>query len=275
MTSPSIRPTSVMWVMRRRPSTSRFTWMIRSNALAIWSRMALSGRSKPAVRTRVSVRARASRGLFAWIVVSEPSWPVFIAWSMSTASPPRHSPTTIRSGRMRSAFRTRSRIVIAPLPSMLDGRASRLMTCFCASLSSAASSIVMMRSRSGMNDESTFRSVVLPVPVPPEIRTFSLPSTHASRKAAAWCERLPKATRSSMVSGSRENLRIVSDGPVIASGGMIAFTREPSGRRASTIGLDSSIRRPVWATIRSITWSRWRSEPNRTSVSSMSPRRST
>src|SRR6478672_3093820 len=77
MTSPSIRPTSVMWVMRRRPSTSRLTWMIRSNALAIWSRMALSGRSKPAVRTRVSVRARASRGLFAWIVVSEPSWPVF------------------------------------------------------------------------------------------------------------------------------------------------------------------------------------------------------
>ena len=135
--------------------------------------------------------------------------------------------------------------------------------------------MVMMRSRSGMNDDSTFRSVVLPVPVPPEMRTFSLPSTQASRNAAAWWDRLPNDTRSSIVSGSRENLRIVSDGPVIASGGMIAFTREPSGRRASTIGLDSSIRRPVWATMRSITWSRWRSEPKRTSVSSISPRRST
>ena len=30
---------------------------------------------------------------------------------------------------------------------------------------------------------------------------------------------------------------------------MIAFTREPSGRRASTSGDDSSIRRPIWPTI--------------------------
>ena len=50
-------------------------------------------------------RAGCSRGC----VVSEPSWPVFIAWSMSTASPPRHSPMMIRSGRMRSAFTSSSR----------------------------------------------------------------------------------------------------------------------------------------------------------------------
>jgi hypothetical protein len=30
---------------------------------------------------------------------------------------------------------------------------------------------------------------------------------------------------------------------------MTAFTREPSGSRASTIGDDSSIRRPTWPTI--------------------------
>ena len=36
--------------------------------------------------------------------------------------------------------------------------------------------------------------------------------------------------------GSRENFRIVSVGPRSESGGMIAFTRLPSGRRASTIG---------------------------------------
>jgi len=42
-------------------------------------------------------------------------------------------------------------------------------------------------------------------------------------------------------------------GPLSASGGMIALTRLPSFNRASTSGLDSSIRRPIGATIRSIT----------------------
>ena len=45
------------------------------------------------------------------------------------------------------------------------------------------------------------------------------------------------------------NLRIVTIGPLSESGGMIALIREPSGRRASTIGDDSSIRRPTCATI--------------------------
>jgi hypothetical protein len=38
--------------------------------------------------------------------------------------------------------------------------------------------------------------------------------------------------------------RIDIEGPSSASGGMMAFTRDPSGRRASTIGEDSSTRRP-------------------------------
>jgi pilus assembly protein CpaF len=45
--------------------------------------------------------------------------------------------------------------------------------------------------------------------------------------------------------GSRENFRIVTDGPLSDSGGMIALTRLPSGNRASTIGEPSSIRRPI------------------------------
>jgi hypothetical protein len=32
------------------------------------------------------------------MVLSEPSWPVFIAWIISNASSPLTSPTTIRSG---------------------------------------------------------------------------------------------------------------------------------------------------------------------------------
>ena len=41
-------------------------------------------------------------------------WPVFQALSMSRASPPRTSPTIIRSGRSRSVERTRSAMATAP-----------------------------------------------------------------------------------------------------------------------------------------------------------------
>ena len=41
-------------------------------------------------------------------------------------------------------------------------------------------------------------------------------------------------------------------GPTSDSGAMIALTREPSGRRASTRGLDSSMRRPSGVMIRSM-----------------------
>ena len=113
--------TSVMAVIRRVPSLSRTCWMIRSIALEACSRIARTGRSMPAISTIVSTRDSASRGLFAWTVDSEPSWPVFIAWSMSSAAASRTSPTTIRSGRIRSELRTRSRMVTAPLPSMFGG----------------------------------------------------------------------------------------------------------------------------------------------------------
>jgi len=50
-----------------------------------------------------------------------------------------------------------------------------------------------------------------------------------------------------------------TEGPSSASGGMIAFTRDPSGRRASTLGDDSSTLRPTRDTIRSNICSRWAS----------------
>jgi len=42
-----------------------------------------------------------------------------------------------------------------------------------------------------------------------------------------------------------ENLRIEMAGPSIASGGAMMLTRLPSARRASTSGVDSSMRRPT------------------------------
>ena len=165
----------------------------------------------------------ASRDALACTVVIEPSWPVFMAWSMSSASAARHSPTMMRSGRMRRAFLTRSRIDTVPVPSADAGRVSRLITCGCCSWSSAESSIVMIRSPSGMNAESTLRFVVLPVPVPPDTRMFSLPLTHASMTVTRSRVHVPKLMRSLAVHGSLENFRIVSTEPCRASGGMMAF----------------------------------------------------
>ena len=177
---------------------------------------------------------------------------MFIACNMSRAEESRTSPTTMRSGRMRSALRTRSRMVTAPLPSMLEGRDSRRTTWSCLSWSSAASSMVTMRSSVGMKEESTFSVVVLPAPVPPETTTLRRPRTQASRKSAVRSLSEPNLIRSFTVSGSAANLRMVSVLPSIARGGTTALTRLPSGSRASTMGEDSSTRRPMRETILSI-----------------------
>ena len=59
--------------------------------------------------------------------------------------------------------------------------------------------MVMMRSSSGMNEDSTFSVVVLPAPVPPDTRMLSRPLTQARRKSATGWVSVPKPTRSSSV----------------------------------------------------------------------------
>ena len=61
----------------------------------------------------------------------------------------------------------------------------------------------------------------------------------------------PFLISSSGVRACLGNLRMLIVGPTSDSGGMMTLTREPSGRRASTIGLLSSTRRPSGATMRS------------------------
>src|SRR5213596_2934938 len=90
-------------------------------AAEIWPRTDAIVIGRPAMPTSCSRREMASRGVLAWMVAIEPSWPVFMACSMSKASSPRHSPRMMRSGRMRSAFLTSSRWRISPLPSRLGG----------------------------------------------------------------------------------------------------------------------------------------------------------
>ena len=139
--------------------------------------------------------------------------------------------------------------MISPSPSMFLGRDSRRITCRWASWSSAASSIVTIRSLSGIAADSAFRNVVLPVPVPPETRMLSWARMQFSRNSADSFESVPISISSESAKRFCANLRIVSSGPERDSGGMIALTRDPSGRRASTSGDDSSIRRPIWPTI--------------------------
>ena len=109
-----------------------------------------------------------------------------------------------------------------------------------------------MRSPSGMNEDSTLSVVVLPEPVPPDTKTLSRASMQARTKSNISGVAVPKRIRSATVYGVVENLRTVMTGPMSESGSMIAFTREPSGRRASTRGLVSSIRRPIGVMIRSM-----------------------
>ena len=118
------------------------------------------------------------------------------------------------------------------------------------------------------------RVVVLPEPVPPETKTFRRASTQARMKSNISGVAVPKRTRSSTVKGVAENFRIVMTGPTRERGGMIALTREPSGRRASTLGLVWSMRRPRGVTIRSMIRSTCSSFRNVRLTFSILPRRS-
>ncbi len=129
--SSSMPVISEMVVTLRVPSERRAICTTACTADAIWWRTARSGMFRFAMETMFSTRAMASRGELAWTVVSEPSWPVFMACNISKASSPRTSPTTMRSGRIRRLLITSCRCRTAPLPSMLGGRVSRRTTCSC------------------------------------------------------------------------------------------------------------------------------------------------
>src|ERR1700680_4377288 len=259
--SPSLMPViSATLTIRRTPPRRRDCWTIMWMAEATVSRMAREGRSWPACSTRVSRRTRHSWGLLACSVDIEPSCPVFIAWSMSRASPPRHSPTMMRSGRIRGQLLPSSRIGTAPFPSTFGGRDSSWIQWGCWSWSSAASSHVISRSVSGMKDDRMLRSVVFPEPVPPATRMLNLARTQERRNdMSSGLDDLKRFTTSAGPHFSLANFRIVRHGPFRAIGGMTTLTRDPSLSRASQMGVDSSTRRPTRLTMRSMTCRIWRS----------------
>ena len=137
---------------------------------AIWLRIAGSGRSTP-IKTIVSSLEIISWQEFACPVDKLPSCPVFIACNTSRASAPLHSPTIIIDGRIRSAARIKSRIVIGVTPSVFAFLvSSRTKFTLSISCNSAESSIVIIRSSLGINCDSAFKNVVFPDPVPPDTK---------------------------------------------------------------------------------------------------------
>src|SRR5581483_1155828 len=135
--------------------------------------------------------------------------------------------------------------------------------------------MVTMRSESAINADSTLSSVVFPAPVPPETTIFNRAATQACSRSRIPSVRDRFRTRSRSVSASRPNRRIERSGPSTATGGMTALTREPSGKRASTMGEDSSIRRPTRETTFSMMRSKWALSLNSTGVRKRRPLRST
>ena len=84
----------------------------------------------------------------------------------------------------------------------------------------------------------------------------------------------PSACMSARVITRRANFLMVSTGPSSASGGMTTCTRWPCGRRAFTMGDDSSMRRPSGPSTRSTSARSWPSSAKRCSLRNSRPSRS-
>ena len=211
ITSDSIRSTSVTCVTRRELSTSLVICTSRSNAPEICSRIARCGSSTPAVITRVSSRERRSRGELAWIVVSEPL--VARVHRLEHVEGLRAADLA-DDDPVGPHAEGADELADAHLALALDVRGwdSSVITCSCWSWVGGVSTVTI-RSSPGTNADIAFSIVVLPVPVPPEMRTFSLPFTHAARNFAPCGVSEPKLIRSSIVYGSRAN-SIVRVGPL-------------------------------------------------------------
>ena len=158
---------------------------------------------------------------------------------------------------------------------MLGGRVSILTTWGCWSRSSAASSMVATRSSAGMKADRAFMRVVFPDPVPPETTMFTRARVQAERKSTISWVIAFFSTRSLNCRGVLLDRRIERSVPSSARGGITAFTRDPSGRRASQRGEVSSIRLPTRDTIRRTISMRCFSSWKTTSERVNRPRRST
>ena len=182
------------------------------------------------------------------MVVRLPSWPVFIACSMSSASAPRTSPMMMRSGP--HAQRVDDQVALLDRALALDVRRARLEPDDVPLPQHQLGGVLDGDDALALGDEAgqhvqQRRLAGAGAAADDDVQRGWRPPRSGSRASAgsALADRRGRCAPSRSV----RKRRIDSTGPSSASGGMIALTREPSGRRASTIGLDSSMRRPTAA----------------------------
>ena len=231
---------------RRRPSI-RSRWSTRSKALTV-CRATASG-DRPAVAPSASSRAGTSASEFACSVPAPPSWPVLSAARSSRSSAPRHSPTTSRSGRMRSASRSSASRPTRPAPSRFAWRASSETTCGCADgelgdVLDEDDALARRRlaeqrreqrrlaraARSGDEQVATRGDGLAQHGIP-------APSSNMPARASA-------ASGNPAARGTRTEMSV----PAEETGGRTACTRMPRPSRTSTAGVASSMCRPPRAT---------------------------
>ena len=135
--------------------------------------------------------------------------------------------------------------------------------------------MVMSRSPSGISRESAFMKVVFPAPVPPLMRMLSRAFTAIWNISAIAEDSTPRSAMSARLEPRMTKRRIEMAAPSSARGGMMMLTREPSGRRASTIGLDSSTRRPICPAMRCAMCTRCCASRKASDTGSSRPLRST
>ena len=177
---------------------------------------------------------------------------------------PRTSPMTSRSGRIRSACRTRSRSTTAPAPSTLGGRASRQTTCGwlgrqlgCVLDHHEALTRVHEAEQGGQQGRLAGARAARHQEGEPGGHDGAQPLRHRPVSPS------PAATSASRVHGRRAATRSDTVVPVRATGGRTACNRMPPGRGASHQGTASSSRRPAsvasrWASRRTAASSRKR-----------------
>src|SRR2546430_15463516 len=98
----------------------------------------------------------------------------------------------------------------------------------------------MMRWSVEIKPERPLGVVVFPEEPPPATMMFMRALTQALRNVAISSVRVLFLIRSVIWSGSLRILRIVTDAPFTASGGVITLTRGPSGGRGAALGGASS-----------------------------------
>ena len=110
----------------------------------------------------------------------------------------------------------------------------------------------MTRPSAGSSETSALRSVVLPEPVPPEIRTLPPLRSTADACSTTGCGSEPHAVSSSTLKARPPKRRMVM-AVTGAAGGLQTATREPSASRASMIGSvfgSSPSGRAIWIAAR-------------------------